>query len=59
MLGSDPHKLKLRDDVGRAFAEGKQYFRDHPEITARQLFEHACTLAERYGWSTAGPLPGT
>jgi Xaa-Pro aminopeptidase len=58
VLGSDPHKLKLRDDVSRAFAEGKQYFRQHPDITARQLFEHACTLATRYGWEFGGPIAG-
>jgi Xaa-Pro aminopeptidase len=58
VLGSDPHKLKLRDDVSRAFAEGKQYFRQHPDITARQLFEHACALAARYGWEYGGPIAG-
>src|SRR5580698_9700269 len=33
VLGSDPLKLKLRDDVATAFAEGKQYFHEHPGIT--------------------------
>src|SRR5271170_2354533 len=26
VLGSDPIKLKLRDDIGKAFAQGKEYF---------------------------------
>lgn len=58
VLGNDPHKLKLRDDVGRAFAEGKQFFRQHAQITARELFEHACRLATRYGWEFGGPIAG-
>jgi Xaa-Pro dipeptidase len=35
VVGSDPQKLKLRDDVGAAYAEGKRYFeqtlRSHSE----------------------------
>src|ERR1700691_3424802 len=38
VIGSDPIKLKLRDDIGTAFAEGKQYFEHTPGITAQQLF---------------------
>ena len=38
VLGSDPLKLKLRDDVGTAFAEGKRYFHQTPDITANQFF---------------------
>jgi Xaa-Pro dipeptidase len=34
VIGSDPQKIKLRQDVARAFAEGKQYFHDTPDITA-------------------------
>src|SRR5215475_10523813 len=38
VVGSDPVKLKLRDDVGTAFAAGKQYFHQTPDITASQFF---------------------
>src|ERR1700685_2427434 len=33
VIGSDPIKLKLRDDIAKAFADGKKYFQAHPEIT--------------------------
>src|SRR6202453_3358301 len=40
VIGSDPRKLQLRDDVGTAFAEGKRYFEETPDITASQFFGH-------------------
>src|SRR6201986_5164143 len=41
VIGNDPAKLKMRDDVGKAFADGKLYFQQHPEVTASQLFAYA------------------
>ncbi|MFC5863535.1 M24 family metallopeptidase [Acidicapsa dinghuensis] len=58
VIGSDPAKLKLCDDVGAAFAEGKRYFHQHPDITANQLFAHATSLAAKYGWDFGGPIAG-
>src|ERR1700692_4498917 len=37
VLGSDPVKLKLRDDIRKAFLAGKEYFQTHPDITAVEL----------------------
>jgi hypothetical protein len=51
-------KLKLRDDVARAFADGKRYFNANPDITADQLYAHAVFLAEKYGWEFGGPIAG-
>src|SRR6201996_3457087 len=50
VIGSDPLKLKLRDDVSKAFADGKRYFEENANITANQLYAHAVFLAEKYGW---------
>ncbi len=58
VLGSDPLKIKLRDDVGAAFAEGKLYFQQTPGITASQLFAHAVSLADKFGWEFGGPIAG-
>lgn len=58
VIGSDPRKLKLRDDVGAAFAEGKRYFEQTPDITAQQLFAHAVSLAQKFGWEFGGPIAG-
>jgi Xaa-Pro dipeptidase len=58
VTGSDPMKLKLRDDVAQAFADGKRYFNENPDITADQLYAHAVFLAEKYGWEFGGPIAG-
>src|ERR1700735_3609523 len=58
VIGSDPVKLKLRDDTAAAFAAGKKYFEDNPGITSQQLFAHAKLLAEQAGWEFGGPIAG-
>jgi Xaa-Pro dipeptidase len=58
VIGSDRAKLKIRDDVERAFAEGKRYFNENPDITTDQLYAHAVSLAEKYGWEFGGPIAG-
>jgi Xaa-Pro dipeptidase len=58
VLGSDPVKLKLRDDIGKAFVEGKAYFKNHPDITAAELYRYAQKLASDYGWEYGGPIAG-
>jgi Xaa-Pro dipeptidase len=58
VIGSDPVKLKLRDDIAKAFAEGKKYFQDHPDVTAVELFKYAEKLAEQYGWEFGGAIAG-
>lgn len=58
VIGSDPVKLKMRDDVAQAFASGKRYFKENPDITADQLYDHAVCLAGKYGWEFGGPMAG-
>jgi Xaa-Pro dipeptidase len=58
VLGSDPLKLKLRDDIGAAFAEGKRYFHQTPDIVASQLYAYAVTLAQKFGWEFGGTIAG-
>jgi Xaa-Pro dipeptidase len=58
VLGSDPLKLKMRQDIKRAFADGKQYFKEHIGITSSELFHYAESLAGRYGWEFGGPIAG-
>ncbi len=58
VLGSDPLKLRLQRDVGQAFADGKRFFNETPEITSSELFRHALTLAEKSGWEFGGRIAG-
>jgi Xaa-Pro aminopeptidase len=58
VIGSDTRKLKLRGDVGEAFARGKRYFRERPDITGSELFRYVVGLAEEYGWEFGGAMAG-
>jgi Xaa-Pro dipeptidase len=58
VIGADPIKLKMRDDVGKAFAEGKRYFEQSPEITASEFFGYVASLAPKFGWEFGGRIAG-
>jgi Xaa-Pro dipeptidase len=58
VLGADPVKLKLRDDISKGFILGKKYFHEHPDITAVELYRHAQKLAREFGWEYGGPIAG-
>jgi Xaa-Pro dipeptidase len=58
VLGSDPLKLKLRSDIAKAFAQGKEYFHSHAELKANELYRYAQKMARDYGWEYGGPIAG-
>jgi Xaa-Pro dipeptidase len=58
VLGSDPLKQKLQRDVRDAFFEGKNHFKQAPQITASELFHYVKSLSERLGWEYGGPMAG-
>jgi Xaa-Pro dipeptidase len=58
VVGDDPLKQKLCREIEAAFTKGKQYFQDHPEITAAELYAYAQQLAEQAGWEYGGPIAG-
>jgi Xaa-Pro aminopeptidase len=58
VVGNDPLKHKLCRDIEEAFASGKRYFHEHPEITAAELYAYAQQLAEQAGWEYGGPIAG-
>jgi Xaa-Pro aminopeptidase len=58
VVGADPFKLKICRDIEGAFAAGKRYFHEHPDITATELFRYVHELAERAGWEFGGAIAG-
>ncbi|MDN5917704.1 MAG: aminopeptidase P family protein [Pseudonocardia sp.] len=58
VLGADPVKARLRDDLPRIFDAGKQHYRAHPEISGEQLYRHVCGLAADAGWEFGGAHSG-
>jgi Xaa-Pro dipeptidase len=58
VVGNDPLKRKLCRDIEEAFAKGKQYFEQRPEITCAELYGYAQQLAKQAGWEYGGPIAG-
>lgn len=58
VVGNDPLKHKLCRDIEAAFARGKRYFQEHPDITAAELYGFAQLMAEQAGWEYGGPIAG-
>ena len=58
VVGTDPLKEKLCRDIKEAFAKGKRYFEEHPDITCAELYGYALQLAREAGWEYGGPIAG-
>jgi Xaa-Pro aminopeptidase len=50
VLGTDPGKLRLCDDLSTIFAAGRRFFEADPDITGEQLYAEIARLAEAAGW---------
>jgi Xaa-Pro aminopeptidase len=51
VIGNDPTKLRLCEDLAQVHTAGKQYFNDHPDITGSQLYTEVVRLAGERGWT--------
>lgn len=58
VLGDDPVKLALRDDLPRIWAAGRAHYEASPDITGEQLFEHVVALSREAGWEFGGVIAG-
>jgi Xaa-Pro aminopeptidase len=58
VLGDDPVKHRLRDDLPLLFDAGRRFFDDNPEVTGEQLFAHVVELTEAAGWTFGGTIAG-
>ncbi len=51
VLGDDPVKLRLRDDLRDVFTAGKRFFDGLAAVTAEQLYAEMVHLAHTRGWT--------
>ena len=58
VLGDDPVKHALRDDLPRVWARGREYFDTHPDVTGAELFDHVVALSREAGWEFGGTIAG-
>lgn len=51
VLGDDPVKLRLRNDLSDVFTAGRRFFDGFPAVTGEQLHAEMARLAEARGWA--------
>lgn len=54
VLGGDPVKHRLRDDLPKVFQAGKRFFQAHPETTGAAQHAEVARLAAESGWQLGG-----
>lgn len=58
VLGDDPRKRALLDDLPRIWQADHDYFHQHPDITGEELFQHVTDLSQAAGWHFGGVIAG-
>ena len=58
VIGKDPYKLKLKNDIELAWHKGKTYFENNSDLTGAQLYDYCVKLASDYGWEFGGQIAG-
>ncbi|RYC62573.1 peptidase [Xylaria longipes] len=58
VLGDDPLKKKLRDDLEPVWKDVKSQFDKNPDMTGDELYAAARRTAEREGWEFGGQIAG-
>ncbi|SRR5579871_3517297 len=58
VLGNDERKMKLKNDVEKAWYELKEWFDKQTTIKASDLYRSAVEKARQYGWTFTGEIAG-
>ena len=58
VMGDDPEKHRLCQDLPRIFDALKDYFDAHQDVTGAELYAHAQQCAEAAGWLFGGAIAG-
>lgn len=58
VLGDDPRKRALRDDLPVIWQAGREHFLRHPDISGEELFHYVADLSRRHGWEFGGVIAG-
>ncbi len=58
VIGTDPYKIKLKQDIESAWHDCKNFFDTQKKITGAELYKYACDLALDYNWEFGGEIAG-
>ena len=58
LVGADPAKHRLIEDIAGAFRRGKELYRRTSSLTAGELYDYVASLAVEAGWEFGAPTAG-
>lgn len=58
VLGNDPLKQKIKQDVESAWHEGNAWYSKQTQLTGAEFFNYATELAKRYGYEFGNAIAG-
>jgi Xaa-Pro aminopeptidase len=58
VVGDDPLKHRLCNDLPMLFDAGRDHFAASPDITGAELFDHVVALSRDRGWEWGGTIAG-
>lgn len=58
LLGHDPIKQRMVDDLEKVFKESQEYFNQNNDITGKQLFNDVIERSQKRGWLYGGTHAG-
>ena len=58
VMGNDPLKTKLKNDVEAAWKEARDWYFQQSELTGARYFNYLTALARQYGWEFGGDIGG-
>lgn len=58
VIGNDPHKLRLKQDIETAWQTAKDWFHQHNTLSGADYFSYVVSLAEQKGWTFGGEIAG-
>ena len=58
VLGNNARKIKLKNDVEKAWYETREWINSQTKLSAADLFRYTRKKASEYGWTSAGDIAG-
>ena len=58
VIGDDPYKHKLKNDIELAWHEAKDWFDEKEKLTGAEYWYYLVELAKKYGYTYGGQLAG-
>lgn len=58
VIGTDPHRLKLKNDTEAVWYDVKKWFGQQAQVTGAELYQYVVEVSKKYGWDFGGEIAG-